>query len=60
MPSTQPDLLSPSGTAHPDTPHWLEGLDLEPEACDCLSHGHELPCGQCDEADCMSGRKELP
>jgi len=50
MPSTQLDRLEVSGAVHSDTPHWLEGHGLEPEACHCLVHGRELPCDQCERA----------
>lgn len=43
------NLLGAAGASSVDALHWLDGLDLEPEICHCLSHGQELPCGQCDQ-----------
>jgi hypothetical protein len=30
--------------------HWSPDLlDLEPEVCHCVAHGHELPCPDCQK-----------
>jgi len=41
-------LAAPTETPEPDCAWPPSMLDLEPEACWCLPHGHELPCVACE------------
>lgn len=48
----------PRLSPEPDS-HWPPSiLDLEPEICWCLPHGHKLPCGPCQRARPTTTRKE--
>jgi hypothetical protein len=49
MPPNDPlSFLNATGTAATWPPD--DFLDLEPEICCCLRHGHELPCAACERA----------
>jgi hypothetical protein len=37
-----------AATGAPDVCWPQAELDLEPEICHCLPHGHELPCAVCE------------
>lgn len=52
---TADTLTAPTETPEPDCAWPPSMLDLEPEACWCLPHGHELPCVACRTAPVHEG-----